>query len=262
MRRVILAVLAPGIAAASCADGTDLLPGAAPPASTDAGLDPDAGAPPGRIQVLPPVLSFGLVSVLAPTRRSLLVTNAGFGPLEVQSAAIDDALVAAGFSLGPVDLPTRLTPGDHLELALSLAANEGFPAEGYITVRSDDPVEPAARVRVLAEGTDCCPCRWRIAPEAVDFGPVALTSTSVAETTVVNEGPSACLLTVDPGPDCTAAFGYVGPRPLRLAPTASVAFPVRFAPAEVGRQACTLQLRDGHIFGEARALVLLGLGIE
>ena len=195
------------------------------------------------IEVTPAQLNFGLVSPLAPARRSLVVTNTGFLPLEVFGLRFEPELAA--FSLLDPD-PFVLGPGEARALAIEFDGDGEGPSETRLVLRSTDFDEPVLEVLVRADGIGRPACPLTLVPERLDFGVVAVGETRTRAVTVTSDAERAgCLVSrLAVSDDADPAFSLVvpDPEPTLLAPNERIAVEVRVAPDRPGRFVGALEL--------------------
>ncbi|MEM6371153.1 MAG: choice-of-anchor D domain-containing protein, partial [Myxococcota bacterium] len=128
-------------------------------------LQGSAGGP--NILVQPAQVNFGLTSLLAPSQRTILVSNHGLEDLEV-----DIELGPGGLGVfSSADLGFDVVaPGEHkvVELRFQPAAAQVY--EALLILRSNDRSSEEVAVRLRGEGIDLDPCVFELGPAALDFG--------------------------------------------------------------------------------------------
>ena len=242
--------------------GVDLGAPDTPAPSPDAGAAPDARARRPAAAVVPEQLNF-FGSLIAPSRRAVVVTNAGSAPLEVSGAWVEPP--ASPFVLVPPPesglLPAGLAPGEAIALGVGFPSEpleEGFAVEATLYIRTSDPVAPERQVRLQAEDRHCCRCEWSLATTTLDLGG-AVVGTRL-EGSVVARNTSArwaCGLRFVPEGGCE---DFVV-EPLVLPPTSTAAARILFSPRRAGTQTCRGSLVDQHVYGQGYPLVLTGAAI-
>jgi hypothetical protein len=219
-------------------------PGAALPASDPplecAAADP-ACAP--RLTMSPAQVNYGLVSLLAPSRRVITFGNDGCAPLEVCAAWSSDPDVAwfDGFE------PTAIPPGEEASFMLQIAAAAELPTgpgEVVVTLESNDPERFRLEIPIRFDGINLPSCE-ATGPETVDFGAVAVGTSTRAPFIIDNrEGPDRCLVTkVELKPDCAEA-GITLPEPatsVLVAAGSTAQWDLVFEPVTPGAAECTLE---------------------
>ena len=88
------------------------------------------------VQIDPPSVRFGIVSVGQTALRPLAVTNRGTAAIQLSAVAVS----GAGFSLeGLPPTPFRLGPGEHVDVHLTFAPARTCRSSGRIEIRSGTP---------------------------------------------------------------------------------------------------------------------------
>lgn len=144
-----------------------------------------------RLEVLPRQLNLGLVSVIAPTRRNIALTNVGDEPLRIIRVVVDTG--GLGFS-SPDAGPETLLPGASILWSVQLAAGRGAEGESSILIESNDPATPIFELRLTASGSSGR-CRFGLDPVPLQLPAVPWGETSSRTFTILNAGPTDCLLT-------------------------------------------------------------------
>ncbi len=147
------------------------------------------------IELVPEVLSYGLVAVGAPMPRNLVILNNGFDRLEIYDIEILDE---PAFSL--VDPPghVSLDVGDVFQVPIEFNPQEAGGHQGRVVVRSNDPDEPEATALLNGEAVDLPPCQFSVNPEEIRFGIVDRNRSRLQQFSVTNEGDDGeqCLIAV------------------------------------------------------------------
>jgi hypothetical protein len=182
------------------------------------------------ISVLPATLNFGQVSLIAPARRTIIITNVGFAPLEISRItfpAANSAFTAPG--AGAV-----LAVGETLPLTIEFQPRAEGPVMETMVIDSNDTDEPSTTVTLLGEGINLPPCSYEIAPQALNFGVVERGRSSRRAFEVRNTGLNDCLVTgvrlisEVTAPEFSLPDGDV--MSLRIAGGTSATFAVGFSP--------------------------------
>ena len=236
-----------------------------------------AGGP--KIQVSPSAaVAFGKVAYFATgtsfQARRVAVLNVGARPagaagsdanLKLGSAAAPSLyaeLTPTGANTGAGEFtlalpPPCLAPGDPVgcydpavgleavagknlaELSVKLTPASLGAKEAELTVYSNDPTQPAVKLKVTADAVSLPPCSYSVAPTSLDFGLIAPPNQKELAFTVTNLGKAAgeiCLLSgLEVGPGSASAFELVnGPLASReLAPGERYEVRVRAWPKQV-----------------------------
>lgn len=179
---------------------------------------PDGGSADGGalhrpcIDVTPSQLNFSLTTILAPSRRTVLITNVCFGDLALTEIFIEPE--DGPFSTSAT--PDILGPGQALPVELvfvSVDPQEG-PWEAKLIVRSNDPDRTEVRVRLTASDNSERDCRLVASRPELDFGTVSAGDTDrqdlafTVESTNHRCGVVAAAL---PGPDAGSPFVVTEP---------------------------------------------------
>jgi len=212
--------------------------------------------------MVPAQVNFGLVSLLAPSRRVITFGNDGCAPLEVCAAWSSDPDVAwfDGFE------PTAIPPGEEAPFTLQIAAAAELPTGPggvMVTLETNDPERFRLEIPIRHEGINLPPCE-ATGPETIDFGAAAVGTSTRAPFIIDNrEGPDRCLITsAELKPDCTGT-GIALPDPIRsvLVATGTVArWNLTFEPAAPGPVECTLEYAISDPDRPWRTVPLHGLG--
>lgn len=183
------------------------------------------------IDVLPTTLNFGQVSLIAPSRRTIVVTNVGFAPLELSSIRFDQG------PTGPFQAQVAaqvLQVGDTLPITIEFQPTVEGPIMDIMRIASTDTDEPEVQVTLLGEGVNLPPCSYEVAPQALNFGVVERGRTTRRAFEIRNIGQNDCLVTGvrliagATAPEFSLPDGDV--MSLRIAAGTAATFPVAFAP--------------------------------
>jgi len=183
------------------------------------------------IEVLPETLNFGQVSLIAPARRNVIVTNVGYAPLEI-SEIVSDAAGTGAFT-APSSGAT-IPVGGTLAITVEFQPTLEGGVMSELIIKSDDSDEPEKRVRLIGEGVNLPPCSFEVLPSALAFGVVERGRSVRRAFEVKNVGQNDCLVTgvrlvpEDTAPEFSLPDGDV--TSLRIAAGASETFSVGYAP--------------------------------
>ncbi len=183
------------------------------------------------IEVLPAQINFGLVSLIAPARRTLLISNAGESTLQINEIIADGA--GTGAFTAPGASADAIEPGESRVITVEFQPVAEGAVESYVLIRSSDVDEPEVRVRVLGEGINLPPCSFEVSPAQLSFGVVERTRTVLRAFEIRNTGANDCLITsarLAPGSD--AEFSLPGGDIVSriVPPNSAAAVQVQFAP--------------------------------
>jgi hypothetical protein len=227
------------------------------------GSVPSSDAPPD-VDVLPAQLDFGLVSRLAPSRRTMRVSSVGWSDLVVCGLEVEPEAQSAFRVVDVPPLPVTLAAGDVLPLDLEFSPSSEGPIETRLVIRTNDPDEPEIAVRLIAEdGQEDFGCDYAVEPARVDFG-VAPVGTSVRRTVSVENrhAHQPCLLAAfDLGPDSSIFTLDSDVSPQLIESGEAFELDLIFAPEAPGAVSCTAEYgisNPNRPWGEVE---LLGQGL-
>ncbi|MEE2903333.1 MAG: choice-of-anchor D domain-containing protein [Myxococcota bacterium] len=213
------------------------------------------------INVEPPVLDFGDVTTIAPARRTLSISNLGYGELEV-SEIIVDTLNTGVFT---ATVAGRIVPiGGYFDLTIEFQPNVAGPITSELIIRSTDQDEPEVSVVLRGNGIELPTCNYEIVPDPVNFGHVVRGSSNRRAVLVKNTGVVDCLVTSsrilarsDPGfslPDGEQ-------NSIRVAPGAAKFVTVEYSPPDYGDHSGFLELSVSSDSEPFRVIPLRGKGV-
>ena len=192
------------------------------------------------VDVTTETIDFGLATLVAPTRRTFLVTNVGFTSLQILEVVPDSRGTGAFTFHLPmgINLSNPLEPGETLEITVEFLPRAVGPVESAFIVRTNDPSRPEISIRLLGEGVDLPPCQFEWAPASVGFGVVqsGLASTQFFE--IRNIGSDDCLVSsvrMEPGSDPEFVVSEPELRSVLIAPGMARTIGVGFTPPVAGR---------------------------
>ncbi|MEQ8985456.1 MAG: choice-of-anchor D domain-containing protein, partial [Deltaproteobacteria bacterium] len=190
------------------------------------------------IEVIPLEINFGLVSTLAPARRSVLILNAGFDTLDI-TGFVEDVAQTGAFS-APTATQVSLEQGESITIPIEfLPTQEGLFESGF-TIQSNDADEPEVTVDLTGEGIVLPPCNFVAAPTSMSFGVVEATRSIRRAFEIQNVGADQCLVTsaeMTPGSDMAFSLPDGEVTSQLIEPGASLTVNVEFAPQQSGTYA-------------------------
>ncbi len=157
------------------------------------------------IEVLPLQVNFGLVSTLAPARRSVLVTNVGFDALQINGVTMDTQ--GTGAYSSPDAQPGVLQPGEAMTITVEFQPQVEGAVDSSMIIATNDADEPEVEVQLIGEGIMLPPCNFEVVPQSLSFGVIEATRSVQRAFEIRNVGVDQCLVTavrMTPGSD--AAF--------------------------------------------------------
>lgn len=125
------------------------------------------------IQVLPPQLNFGQVSLIAPSRRSLVVTNTGFSTLRITDVQVDTMETGSFRTSDPRQYVIEPQQSETISIEFEPRV-EGEIISGVRFI-SNDTDEGELEVILRGEGRNLPPCDFEVVPAQLNFGTVTVT---------------------------------------------------------------------------------------
>lgn len=187
--------------------------------------------------VVPSRVDYGIVSTLAPARRTIKISNEGLGPLRVLDAETSTTTDSTWRVV--TDLPF-MVPGESVgELVVEVQPISVGRSQTELTIISNDRDEPRAAAELRVEGELLPPCRYiSNAPEGEVLQLIAPVETATgASIFIENNGEVPCQVTA-------IELNQLSSTALRLFNTVTVSHRVepgaqsrinlRFEPREVG----------------------------
>ena len=178
--------------------------------------------------VTPGTLRFGGARVTDTTERTLVVENAGHARMDLSTWSIS----------GPFELasqpPLSLEPAETRPIRLRFVPTQEGPAEGALTIESNDPNNGRLVVPLLGTGVPIKPCSATLTPATVTFGLVNQGEQRLESITLRSSSTESCAW-FQPRIEGSDAFRLVGAVPFSGVVTASqsVSFDVAFAPSRL-----------------------------
>jgi len=180
-------------------------------------------------------LTFANTLVGSSASQTISLTNSGTGAVTISQAT----LTGSGFALSGLTGTVTLTAGNSLMLTVSFAPSTMGTVTGSLTVVSNATNSPAT---ISLSGTGIQP-QISVAPSSISFTNVSVGVTNTQSLTIKNAGTAT--LTLSQASLAGTSFTYSGlALPLSLAPGASSAFTVAFAPASASNFYANLSLTN------------------
>jgi hypothetical protein len=117
--------------------------------TTDTADDVVAGAP--RAAIHPAAVDFGDLPLGDRVEAVVVLANLGDAPLTLKTA--DLVGCSSEFELDPTD-EAKILPGGSFELVVSYSPADTYGDDGFLRVRTDDPVEDEILVPLTGDGTE------------------------------------------------------------------------------------------------------------
>ncbi|CAN0435219.1 unnamed protein product, partial [Discosporangium mesarthrocarpum] len=234
---------------------------AAPNRFVQVGLVGTGGGP--DIEILPPQLNFGLVSLIAPSRRTVLVTNVGFDDLEISDIVADTG--GTGSFTAPGAGATVIPPGGSYEITVEFQPVAEGPIETTLLIRSNDQDEAEAEVRLIGEGINLPPCSFEVAPATLSFGVVQVQRFQGRAFEIRNVGSNDCLVTsarLEPGTDAEFSLPDGDVRSQIIAPGSALTIRVDYSPQTVGTHSGAVEFSISSAISPFNRVPLSGTGAD
>lgn len=185
-----------------------------------------------RLNISPLLVDFGLVGPQESVQREVLLSNTGYGLVQVESAVVEAE--ASPFSVVNAESePLVLAEGETHPLTLQFSPQLSGVQTGRLLVHSDDPSSPVGYVELRGQQSGA---ELRLIPEVLDFGLVDDNSLNQAQILLINQGDAPVLVTQIQIQQSGDAFFFPSPPPdpFWLAPNALLSLDVAFAPNSAG----------------------------
>jgi hypothetical protein len=197
-------------------------------------LEGSGGGP--DIDVTPLTVNFGLVSLIAPARRTVTIQNVGYDVLNITGIEADSANTGAFELQDQTPTSATIPVGGFLDIPVEFQPVAAGPTTTDLVISSDDQDENPIRVTLIGEGINLPPCSFQVLPGQLAFGVVARTRTLVRSFEIQNTGANDCLVTsarlVGSDPEFSLIDGDVMSRIIPRDSSMTVA--VQFAPVNAG----------------------------
>ncbi|MCG3172897.1 MAG: hypothetical protein GMKNLPBB_01068 [Myxococcota bacterium] len=200
------------------------------------------------------VIDFGPVVVGAPVSRTFTVTNKGLGELKILSLVISKG-IAAGFAFktNPV-VPKSIQAGNSWTYEVVFSAANADPAEGAITLASNDPDEGTLEIQLTT--TVKGKAKAQAEPAELDFGEIRVGVTAERTVKIKNATDGDAVLRIDGlAAKSAGVFAWVPDAsrkfPIFLNPNEQREFKVSYAPKTAGQSTDSIQVNTN---GEPAAL--------
>jgi hypothetical protein len=221
-------------------------------ASVAIGLAARSGG--GKLDVADAV-DFGMVSLIAPARRPMRITNGGAQRLEVFGVETDPPFMPV------LQSGASLDPGESAHLWVQVEPTSEGRIQGTVQLFSDDPQQPMRTVQVSVQGLNLPPCELVLEQETLDFGSVAVGEAGTETLDVTNAGTLDCMITAASVVEVGSAFEVPDETSRRIAPGTGASITVRFSPTStITPSGGTLELGVSSPTEPYRRIPLIGRG--
>jgi von Willebrand factor type A domain/Abnormal spindle-like microcephaly-assoc'd, ASPM-SPD-2-Hydin len=183
-------------------------------------------------------LNLGNVAVCQSTQTGVTIANTGGVQLTVTSVSV----TGADYSASPASLV--VAPGGTQTVTLRFTPTVAGPANGTLTIQSDDPASPTLTRALTATGLTTPPPLITVNPDPLDIGAVPINFFAGRRLSVSNTGPCQDLVVTltSAGPPLFVTIGdpvsvppAATPVSATIPPGQVARFAVIFAPATVGQ---------------------------
>lgn len=116
--------------------------------------EPTMDPPTPEAALHPASVEFGEVGIGCAVDAVIVLSNIGDGPLTLADADLMGG--TAEFELGPVDPGSVLEGGGSVEIVVTYRPVDTYGDEGFLRVRTDDPVEDEILVPLAGDGLERC----------------------------------------------------------------------------------------------------------
>ncbi|MCK6547495.1 choice-of-anchor D domain-containing protein [Myxococcota bacterium] len=224
-------------------------------------IEGSGGGP--NIAVFPAQLNFGLVSLIAPARKTFTIQNVGYAELAVSDILADT--MGSGSFTTPGAGAQRIPVGGFYDVTVEFQPVQAGPINDEILIRSDDQDTPELRVPVAGEGINLPPCSFEVTPPQVSFGVVERSRVLSRSFEIRNTGANDCLVTsmrLLPGSDGEFSLPDGEVNSLIIPGNSSTAFRVQYAPTAVGDNVGTIEFSISSPTSPFNTIALTGTGAE
>lgn len=192
----------------------------------------------GQLEVVQQ-LDFGPVALGRRKVDRLVLRNLGGAPLKVEAPQFDQP-APGDFTLGPATVQT-LGPGQEVTLPLAFAPAATGKRAARLHVATDSTRTPDTPVEVWGEGVLA---KADVGGTTLDFGKVAVRTTSALALSLTNTGTHTAEVTVNPPAGDDADFFSTLPAGAVLVPAGQTTLvEVRFAPMRLGPHVANLPVQ-------------------
>lgn len=215
------------------------------------------------IAVTPQEMDFGLVSLIAPSRRQFVIVNTGFAPLTVSQIEVD--IDGTGACSSPDAGSDVLQPGESQTVTIEFAPTVPGPTSCRIRIISNDTSSSEIVVVARGEGVNLPPCAFSSHPDPLDFGQVPSNRSYRRTFEIRNDGTDPCLLTatrIVPGTDPAFSLLSGDLRSLEIPAGTAELVDVAFAPQGSGARSGEVEFSISSQMSPFNTLELRGEGSD
>ena len=195
---------------------------------------------PGALTLSAATFDFKTVVVGQTGSQTLTVTNSGQEPVQLTGLSVSNK----AFAITGPSVPRTILPANTLSYKITFTPTASGNATGTLTIASDAKV--AAGAVALTGSGEKAFANLVLTPASINFGNLALKSTSTQNVTMQNTGDIN--MTVQGITVAGAGFGYSSISPgFSLAPNQKVTFQVWFSPKTAGVASATVSFLSPNL---------------
>ena len=187
------------------------------------------------ISVTPSQVNFGLTSLLAPSQRTVIVSNTGFEDLRIEVEVDSEA---TGVFSSNDDSGDIIAPGQSKSIEIDFEPTAEQVFTSLMVITSNDQDNETVEVRLRGEGINLPPCNFEVSKNVVNFGVVQINRTGVRPFEIRNlSQTSRCLITslsLGAGSDMQFELADGELTEIFIEPGAALGVPAVFAPTTPG----------------------------
>ncbi|MBI5684478.1 MAG: choice-of-anchor D domain-containing protein [Verrucomicrobia bacterium] len=213
-----------------------------------------------RMVVSPTAVDFGSATVGSTVTRTTTVTNSGNAAGSVTGLSLTGSLDFSLASSNPAT-PIVVQPNASVTITVTYRPAAAGADSGALQVATDDVKAALTSVALTGSGTAVVVApNINVNPTSLAFGNVNVGGSKTATTTIQNTGTAS--LTVSAITVSGAAFSVSTSGPLTVAPGASAAVTVTYAPTSAGASTGALQIASNDPVKPSVAVTLSGSGAQ
>ncbi len=216
------------------------------------------------IDVMPLVLDFGRVSLMAPARRVVKIQNIGFAELEIMEIVPTSSSGASEFSWSRVG--RILARNGVYDLEVTFQPTTAGRVTSELLIRSADQDEPEVHVQLIGHGVDLDACQFEIVPDRVRFGLVERGRVVSRGFEIRNSGTVDCIVTgarlllANSDPEFSLPDDDI--RSVTIRPGASAAIRASYAPTTTDTHRGQIEFGISSPTSPFNVVDLVGTGVD
>jgi hypothetical protein len=210
-----------------------------------------------RFEVSPPTINFGVETRDGPSRRQILLANAGSSRVQVTDLTITGD---PAFRLGDLPgLPARLGPGETALVPVEFFSAQLGTHSATVAIVTDDQARMRVDVPVRAFRGERF-CELRVDPPEINFGLLEPGLSRVQQAILTNRGTAGCEMQVSLRTPADPFFSLEGEPPGSLSRGQSAQVRLRFSPTERRPAKSTLFIETNDPAAPVKQVPILGTG--